>query len=174
MVMPGSLDYLYYNGVLDHIPYYAYETIPYNQGQMTPAYASNQMMADQYLKTAKEGQAYNTYNHPDVFVKRNNDVSKGGYSIKDHAFNLNNGYGNNADFEVMANGEDGKSFREQILEAANSTKETVMQKPILKGVLAGGIILGTFAMLFKGKSSIAANSTGFWTKVNPINWFRKA
>ena len=173
MVMPGSLDYLYYNGVLDHIPYYAYETIPYNQGQMTPAYASNQMMVDQYLNAARQGQAYNTYNHPDVFVKRNNDSVSDGYSLKEHAFNLSDGYGKNADYEVMANGEDGKSFRLQILDAAKDTKETVMQKPVLKGILAGGIILGTFAMLFKGKSSVAANSTSFWGKVNPINWFRK-
>ena len=27
-VMPGSLDYLYYNGVLDYIPYEAYEMGP--------------------------------------------------------------------------------------------------------------------------------------------------
>ena len=24
-ILPGSLDYLYYNGILDHIPYEAYE-----------------------------------------------------------------------------------------------------------------------------------------------------
>lgn len=28
MIVPGSLDYLYYNQVLDHIPYEAYEIIP--------------------------------------------------------------------------------------------------------------------------------------------------
>lgn len=175
MVMPGSLDYLYYNGVLDHIPYYAYETSFNNQGTMAPAYASNQAMVNQYLDSAKRGQAYNTYNHPDVFVKRNNDSSyQEGYSIKEHAYNLNNGYGKDADYEVMANGEDGKSFRESIIDAANQTKETVSQKPMLKGILAGGIILATFLSLFKGKNSVAANSTSFWTKVNPINWFRKA
>ena len=32
MVLPGSLDYLYYNGILDHIPYEAYEMTP-----MTPS-----------------------------------------------------------------------------------------------------------------------------------------
>lgn len=26
-VLPGSLDYLYYNGIIDHIPYEAYEQI---------------------------------------------------------------------------------------------------------------------------------------------------
>ena len=174
MVMPGSLDYLYYNGVLDHIPYYAYETIPYNNAQMTPACASGQAMVDQYLKAAQQGQAYNTYNHPDVFVKRNNDDTyQSGYSIKEHAYSLNNGQGRDVDYNAMANGENGKSFRESIIEAANSTKETVMKTPILKGLLAGGIMLGTLMLLFKGKNSVAANSTGFWAKVNPINWFRK-
>lgn len=44
MVAPGSLDYLYYNGILDRIPYEAYETI------QTPAphYINNQMPYDSY------------------------------------------------------------------------------------------------------------------------------
>ena len=37
-VMPGSLDYLYYNGVLDHIPYEAYEMTPMTQSAMAQNY----------------------------------------------------------------------------------------------------------------------------------------
>ena len=37
-VMPGSLDYLYYNGVLDHIPYEAYEMTPMTQSAMAQYY----------------------------------------------------------------------------------------------------------------------------------------
>ena len=189
MVMPGSLDYLYYNGVLDHIPYYAYDSIPYNQSQFGNQYsfggnnlygnhqyasgqfASNQYASNNYLNTAMQGNAYNTYNHPDTFVRRND---YGHYSIREHAFSPNNGYGSGADFEVMANGEDGKNFRETIMSTASKAKESVANAPsYVKGLLAGGVILGTLAMLFKGKKSVAYNSTGFWAKVNPLNWFKK-
>ena len=49
-VLPGSLDYLYYNGIIDHIPYEAY--------QMPAAV----MSGTQYLNAARQGQLYeNTY-----------------------------------------------------------------------------------------------------------------
>ena len=181
MVMPGSLDYLYYNGVLDHIPYYAYDSIPYNQSQMANPYSTMgnmysqpTMNANQYLNTAMQGNGYNTYNHPDVFVKRNNyDNSLGSnYSLKQHAYGDN--YGQDADFEIMANGQDGKNFRQSIMQAAADTKRTVSNAPtFVKGLLAGGIVLTTLCMLFRGKK-VSSKMSEFWDKVNPKNWFNKS
>ena len=49
MVMPGSLDYLYHYGILDHIPYEAYEMTP----MVNKAYAP--MNGSEYLKSAMQG-----------------------------------------------------------------------------------------------------------------------
>jgi len=62
-IQPGSLDYLYYNGIIDHIPYEAYAS-PIGQPYYAPAYNSN------YLDTAKSGYAYQ-YGGSDCFVPTN-------------------------------------------------------------------------------------------------------
>ena len=45
-VLPGSLDYLYHNGIINHIPYEAYEMTPINNKAYAP------MNGSEYLKTA--------------------------------------------------------------------------------------------------------------------------
>lgn len=137
-VLPGSLDYLYYNGILDHIPYEAYESAPAN--------------ATQYLNQAKQGLLYDTYTSPDTFVKRNEAKQSQDYSFSKSAFGLNNGVGKDADFEVNAVGQEGKSFRESIIESAKSTASGFNNAPtFVKGLLAGGIMIGTLFCLLKGK-----------------------
>ena len=82
-ILPGSLDYLYYNGILNHIPYEAYQTSP-----VTPSgialisgignginYAT--MGCNKYLEQAQQGYLYQNSTHPDAFVPRE--------SIKDKA-----------------------------------------------------------------------------------------
>lgn len=196
-VLPGSLDYLYYNNIIDHIPYEAYEVLPMTQSGMMQmsgmgsGYGMNpmtngsmmngcgstamaQMNGTQYLQTAQRGLLYDTYTYPDTFVRRDNSEAKPGsrYSIKQKAFSDGEGYGRDVDYEVMANGQDGKSFRLAIMDAAAKTKETVTNSPNwVKGILAGGIILTTACSLLRGKKP--ANQTGFWSKLNPANWFKK-
>lgn len=194
-VLPGSLDYLYYNGILDHIPYEAYEMTPmtpsgmaqmsgmgtgYGMGPMTNGYGSasrTQMNGTQYLKAAQGGLLYDTYTYPDTFVRRNNSnvETSSGYSIKQKAFSDGEGYGRDVDYELMANGQEGKNFRQSIMDAASKTKETVSNSPSwVKGILAGGIMITTLAMLLKGKKTPqTAHQSSFWTKLNPISWFKK-
>ncbi len=139
-VMPGSLDYLYYNGILDHIPYEAYGSAPVN--------------GSQYLNQAKQGLLYDTYTSPDTFVKRNNTDNKQSqkYSFAKSAFGINDGVGKNADFEVNAVGQEGKSFRESLVESAKSTASGFNNAPtFVKGLIAGGIMVGTLFCLLKGK-----------------------
>lgn len=62
-IQPGSLDYLYYNGIIDHIPYEAYEMTP-----MTPS-GRAQMMG---MGTGYGQSLLNGYATPDMFVRNNN------------------------------------------------------------------------------------------------------
>ena len=152
-ILPGSLDYLYYNGILDHIPYEAYEPTPITPSGMAQMsgmgmnYPTNPMMrgygamptsamnGSQYLQSAQSGLLYNTYTYPDTFVRRNNTDFE---------------IGANADFEKMTYGQEGKSFRQAISDAAAKTKETVSSSPNwIKGLLAGGILITTLCMLLK-------------------------
>lgn len=191
-ILPGSLDYLYYNGIIDHIPYEAYEMSPMTPsgmmqmsgmgtgyGMMMNGYGGmSQMNGTQYLRAAQGGLLYDTYTYPDTFVRRSNPNIKAGsgYSIKQHAFRDGEGYGRDVDYEVMANGQDGKNFRLAISEAASKAKETVSNSPNwVKGILAGGIILTTVCCLFRGKKPPVhtANKTSFLSKLNPVSWFKK-
>lgn len=195
-VLPGSLDHLYYNGILDHIPYEAYEMGPMTpsgaaqmsgmgtgygintmngygmnsvaggapNSQMNPygmnqAYASmTPMNGSQYLQSAQSGLMYNTYTSPDTFVRRSNS-------------NVN--IGQDFSIETSAYGESGKNFRESIMNAASTAKESVSNSPNwIKGILAAGIMLTTLCMLFKGKKTPAAqpHTSSFFSRLNPKNW----
>lgn len=189
-VMPGSLDYLYYNGILDHIPYEAYETtmaapsgmggvgagvngVGVNGGMMnTPGMMNNTTMnsaqtmmnpqtsmnAEQYLTSAMQGNAYSTYNSPDTFVRRNNSVSSQGQ-----------------DYDLMQNavGIKGSTFKDNISNAAQQAKNA---PSFLKGLAAGGIIIGTLVCILKGRKKPTVEEAvkpGFWSKLNPLKWFKK-
>ena len=161
-VLPGSLDYLYYNGIIDHIPYEAYDMQPVMNGS-------------QYLNMAQQGALYNTYNSQDSFVRRK-DSHQNEYSVLRQAYGIGNGIGRDVDYEVMANGEEGKNLRLSILDAAGKTKGKVSNSSNLtKGVLSAGVILLTLACLFKGKKRplISAHGKTSGSMWNPINWFKK-
>ena len=147
--LPGSLDYLYNSGIIDHIPYEAYE--------MTPLTYANtaQMNGSQYLQAAQKGLLYNTYTCPDTFVRRNTNTTNE-YSVYNRSFKDGDGYSRDADLEVMANGEDGKRYRKAITNAASRAKETVSNSPNwVKGLLASGILITTLcALLTKGKAKV--------------------
>lgn len=165
-VMPGSLDYLYYNGVLDHIPYEAYEMTPGNYNNplaqslnmsmpssMSNPYMQQPMMnGSQYLDAAMSGNAYKSYNMPDTFTRNNNNY-------------------------MQENPE--QSFRDSLIQTANKTKNAVGNTPsFMKGILAGGIMAGTLFCLLKGKKKPPVEEiekTGFnWSKLNPLKWFKKS
>ena len=167
-VLPGSLDYLYYNGILNHIPYEAYETA--NAGY-------NQINAENYLNSASQGNLYNTYTASDVFVNRNNTDYKQGenYSFSKSAFGYKDGIGKDSDFEINAIGQEGKTFRETLLESAKSTASGFSNMPTyIKGLIAGGIMTGTLYCLLKGKKpSLQTENTSFLAKLNPLKLFKK-
>lgn len=168
-VLPGSLDYLYYNGILDHIPYEAYEMGPVGNSGMG---AGMSMNGSQYLNQAMQGSMYNTYTSPDTFVKRDNSNYAQGenYSFVKSALGINNGIGKDADFEVNAFGQEGKSFRESLVDGAKSTASGFSNtSTFVKGLIAGGVMIGTLFCLLKGKkkpSAQQAPTQSFWSKIN--------
>jgi len=143
MVMPGSLDYLYHYGILDHIPYEAYEMTPINNQAYAP------MNGSQYLNAAKQGLMYDTYTGNDTFIKRNP------ISEEDEITN----------------------FKNSITQTAERTTEKVAKTPeLVKGVVAGLILLGTTFCLLCGRKKTPqphAETTSFFAKLNPKNWFKK-
>ena len=172
-VLPGSLDYLYYNGILNHIPYEAYEMTPMtasgraqlagmgmgfgnptnlNYGAVA---ASSQINATQYLQQAQMGNLYNTYTHPDTFVPRDTDyVEHGAGSLGRKTFQNNNDYGAAVGSGAMPLGQDGKNFRQTISEWGAKAKESVTNSPQwVKGLVAGGIIVATAYCLLTGKKA---------------------
>ena len=148
--LPGSLDHLYYNGILDHIPYEAYEMAPVGNYAQYPQYQMANMTATQYLNNARQGALYdNTYVSSDKFVRANQ--------------------------EYLKSQENKKSFRESILEAANDTKNVVSNTPtVIKGIAGAGIILLTLLSILKTKKKpvlTSASKPSFFEKIK--NWFRK-
>ena len=152
-ILPGSLDYLYYNGIVDYIPYEAYSISPMTPSgyaQMSGA-AYNPYAGLDYLKTAQQGLLYDTYTHPDVFVKRNNHPTRPMDKKFSQRIYNNEGYGRDMDMEVMINGEEGKQIRKSITDKFQDIKDKLVNCPEwAKGVLGIGIIALTGYGIFKG------------------------
>ncbi len=141
-ILPGSLDYLYHNGIINHIPYEAYETVPmtasgqaqlsgmgmghgFTNSPLNYNIGPTSLNGSQYLRQAQGGYLYDTYTSPDVFVSRNNSPiqDREGYSVR-KAFN------------------------------------SVMNAPSwLKGLASGGIIIATLMCLLKGKKCPTSQAT---------------
>jgi hypothetical protein len=174
--LPGSLDYLYYNGVLDHIPYEAYEMPP------VAANYGNTMNGTEYLNYAKQGMLYNTGAQNDAFVKGANYNTTNEKSFFEKSMGIsddigrtpsftrdvldNEGSGQNLDPEVMALDAEGKSIRQTLTNGAKSATQAISNAPtFVKGLISGGIIVGTLYCLLKGKKTPAKTTGGnsFWS-----------
>lgn len=151
-VLPGSLDYLYYNGILDHIPYEAYE-------MSAPA-----MNGTQYLNMA---QSANMYGSTDSFERNRNEVEQ---------LSATKTYKNVNGKEVYSELASGDDFRQSITDAAQKTKVNITSiSSVKKGLLSLGAIALTVFALCHGKKKVPASNgnSGFWSKLNPLKWFKK-
>ena len=72
-------------------------------------------------------------------------------------------------------GEGKASYRKSIVDSAKNVKDKVSNSPtVWKGVVGTGIILTTLICLLNGKKPTpVASGPSFWSKLNPINWFKK-
>ena len=133
-VLPGSLDYLYNYGILEHVPYEAYGATPMTasgmaqisgmgsglrQNPMTQGYGdfqNSQIYSPQYMQQAGFGYNNGMNNQPDMFVQKEQPFMKNSFS---------------------------------------KTAEKAINLPTwIKGVLAGGIMLLTACCMFKSGKKI--------------------
>ena len=143
MVMPGSLDYLYHYGILDHIPYEAYEMTPINNQAYAP------MNGSQYIDATKQGLMYDTYTGQDTFVQRNS----------------------------IGEEDEITNFKNSLTESSEKSSEKKSKSPeLIKGAFASLILLGTTLFLLcrrKKAPQPQTETTSFFSKLNPKNWFKK-
>lgn len=178
-VLPGSLDYLYHNNIIDHIPYEAYSMTPmtYSGYAQMSGVGTGYANGIDYLNSAKNGLLYNTYTHPDVFVHRDPYFSTRHEQTLGQKF-IHDGqeYGRGYDMGYMINGEDGRRFNNSFSNTMSSIGDKISRVPNwLKGLVGVGIVALTVRGLCKGanfdwakiKNSISTS------KINPKNWFHK-
>ena len=158
-VLPGSLDYLYYNGTLPTIPYEAYDMPVYGQ-----------MNGSQYLNYAQRGNMYNAYIQPDTFIPscRPNVEQGQDFSLRNQILGIR-GYGRDNDWEKVALGKDGKNIRIKAEKAISKGWDIYQSTPDwFKGIIGGCAIVATSCLLIR--RGIKSN---FFSKLNPVNWFKK-
>ena len=200
MITPGSLDYLYYNGILDHIPYEAYDYGFIGQGQnnlINPYSGLKQafMNGTQYINAAKRGLGYNAYMQNDSFVRSNpmrngnqnymqgrtgiyGDVGLGSRYRAD-VYGLGAGVGSESDLACVACGPEEQNLRQQIVSTAASAKQSVLNAPsLVKGLIAAALLIATPILIVKAHkkpTAVTASNTFCWatSKWNPKNWFKK-
>lgn len=126
-VLPGSLDYLYHNGVLDHIPYEAYEMPQYMSSASSSRGDRDYIQSrDSYTKSAKLSSVeHSEYTNP--------------YRADKH--------------DIFVNESDRKSSVYNSSTGENPVKkEKVLTTPaILKGLAGVVVMVGTIFLLVKGR-----------------------
>ena len=144
-VLPGSLDYLYYNGILDHIPYEAYEGAPLPQNFNSPQLPSGE---DRFVKSNSS------------FEQEKSEVEQLSHSahMKKLVRNLNE-----------------KNFRQAIINSAQDSRTSNTKNTNLyKGIAAAGVLILTTCALFHCKKvSFVSGVKNFFSKFNPIKLFKK-
>ena len=143
-VSPYSLEGLYNKGVLDYVPYELCNGA--NVGSLNGA-------QNPYLNMAKQGGLYQNYN-TDNFQLQN---TQNNYSNCADSILCNNSR------EVFMNSMQEGGFGEKV-----SDKEKSKSFNLIKGLIAGGIIIGTTYLCLKGKKQPSSENflskLKFWKK----------
>lgn len=159
-VLPGSLDYLYHNGILDHVPYEVYQMTPMTQSGMLQMSGMGNG-----LNQAPTMQNYSPLQSPyNMNVSQGMSFSLAGANSPNMAYPQGDTY-------VQNNNVSGSKFIEKV----SNTPTWI------KGLLAGGIMLSTLVCMFKtGKKSakkvvdsaqVKETTLGMWDKIK--EWFKR-
>jgi hypothetical protein len=142
------------------------------------------MNGTDYLNYAKQGMLYNTGNQNDTFVKGTNYNASNEKSFFEKSMGINDDIGRTpsitkdvldnewqgqkSDPEIMGLDAEGKSIRQTLTNGAKSATQAISNAPtFVKGLISGGIIVGTLCCLLKGKKT-PAKTTGrnsFWSTI---------
>lgn len=188
-VTPGSLDYLYYNGILDHIPYEAYEMPPMGNmgtGRGIPMPGRNRAMyrGNGRIETNPQGMNNNPYmgmkgqnygyygNYGDSFGGMPGYGQMGGMQPQAQMYGGSYGGGiggyNSGPYQSdrfsrygqSYDYDDGHNFRESLRAETKGLKEGVLNShPVAKGLLSTAVILAIPILLIKGLKKAPAASS---------------
>ncbi len=160
-VLPGSLDYLYHNGILPCIPYEVYETTPVTQSGMMQMSGMGSGLRQNTVM-----QNYSSIQMPSVNTSQDMFSPQGGMYSQDILYSQN---GNSHNIYPQNN----KNVLSNLSEKFSKTPTWV------KGLLAAGIMLMTLVCMFRGGKKSAKTladsapvkeaTTGMWNKIK--GWF---
>lgn len=181
---PFTLNNLYGQGIIDYVPYDLGITPSASYGMQNP-----------YLQSAMQGQLYRTQGTVnDSFVK---SAGMNGFGVSGYGNGYSagmNGFGEQNIGHTASGGLNG--FGEQGIggesnagvngfggglgnlsaDFSNGLEKTVSFfdriPTFVKGLISGVIVVGTIAYCLKGKKKLPEPKTSFWTKMNPVNWFK--
>ena len=177
-VNPYTLNTLYNYGILDYAPYELC-----NNGVNVSAMNGIQ---NPYLNTAMQGSLYQQYgNQADSFTRKIGTQSNTGINAFGlegiggqgnagmNAFGVE-GIGSQAPSQVNAWGgfsDAGKNISNGVAGTASFIDR--IPSPV-KGIAAAALMIGSVALIFRGKKKPPAENSGFLSKLNPVNWFKKS
>ena len=165
---PFTLNNLYGQGIIDYVPYDLGITPSASYGMQNP-----------YLQSAMQGQLYRTQGTVnDSFVKSAGMNGFGEQNIGHTASGGLNGFGEQGiggESNAGVNGFGG-GLGNLSADFSNGLEKTVSFfdriPTFVKGLISGVIVVGTIAYCLKGKKKPPEPKTSFWTKMNPVNWFK--
>ena len=170
-VLPGSLDYLYHNGILNHIPYEVYQMTPMTQsGMLQMSGMGTGLRQNPMMQSYSPMQTPNINNSQDMFSPQ------GGMYSQDILYSTNDNQQN-----IYSQGAyPSNTYSNKNMNSISNLSEKFSKTPTwIKGLLAGGIMLMTLVCMFRGGKKSAKSAldsapakeatTGMWNKIK--GWF---
>lgn len=185
-VNPFTLNNLYSNGILDYAPYELCTggvNVSSLNGMQNP-YLSSAMQGSLYQKYGNEADSF-TMNNGTPFSMENigsqSSAGMNGFGLEGVGIQSSagiNGFGMEGIGSQSSAGTNAwGGFADAGRNISNGVMNTVSFidriPPVLKGIASALLIIGSAALVLKGKKKPPVQNKSFFTKLNPANWFKK-
>ena len=184
-VNPYTLNNLYAQGIIDYAPYDLCNSgvnVSAMNGMVNP-YLANAMQGSLYQNHGKYGDSF-SYSSPSAMQQQIGIQSNAGMNAWGmegigsesnaglNAFGLG-GIGANSQSEANAWGgfNDVGANISSKLDGTASFFERIPKA--VKGIAAGLLMIGSLALIFRRGKKPQTQKTSFFSKLNPVNWFKK-
>lgn len=178
MTNPYTLNHLYFQGILDYVPYDLC-----GGAVVSPMNA----MQNPYLNAAQQGALYQNNGKYSDFVEIglgnnigvNSNAGSNAYGLQDIGLESNagaNAYGlSGVGTQSQTGGINAWGGMSDVQNGIAKTTAFFDSIPkFVKGLVAGTLMIGSLALVFKsGKKPTPTNNTSFLSKLKPTNWFKK-
>ncbi len=181
MTNPFTLNNLYSHGIIDYVPYDLCNGVNVSSGIANP-YLQSAMQGSLYQNHGMYGDSF-TYSSPFGMQQLavNSQAGKNAWGMQGigtessaglNAFGLG-GIGTNSQAGVNAWGgfNDVGGNVSAHLDGTLSFFDRIPKA--VKGIAAGLLMIGSLALVFRGKKKPPVQKTSFFSKLNPVNWFKK-